>query len=117
MSVTFTAAGVPQDDEGWSELDVNMSNSNAATIAATLGIDLDAGGWAGEMEARDFQGRILLALAIEPSDEGVPAHELPGPGARWIECGRRPGYVQERLGQLHELAQWAVDHGALIWWS
>lgn len=115
MSVTFTAAGVPQDDEGWSELDVNLSNSNAAMVAATLGISMDPD-WSGEMEARDFQGRVLMALAISPADEGMPAYDVPGSGARMIEAGRRPGYLQERLGQLHQLAQWAVDHGALVWW-
>lgn len=112
MSVTFTAAGT---DELF-ELDVNMSNSNAAMVAAALGFSLDPD-WVGEMEARDFQGRVLLALAISPADEGMPSYEHVGPGARMIEGARRPGYLQERLGQLHELASWAVDHGALIWWS
>jgi hypothetical protein len=124
MSVTFTAAtrtfcaefdadllvACPEAEE----LEINMSNSNAAVVCAALGIDLDAEGWCGSLPAEDFLGRVLVALAIQPSDEGIPVHELPTGGVRWVECGRRPGYIQERLGQLHELAQWAVAHGAEV---
>ena len=124
MSVTFTAAtrtfcpefdadmlvSVPEAEE----LEVNMSNSNAAVVCGSLGIDLEEWGWCGGLPAEDFLGRVLVALAIQPSDEGIPSHEVPTGGARWIECGRRPGYIQERLAQLHELAAWAVEHGAEI---
>lgn len=110
MSVTFTAQGAPD------ELDVNMSNSNAATVAASLGIDLDPD-WCGDLPAGDFMGRVLLALAISPADEGMPSFEHAGPGARMIEGARRAGYLQERLGQLRDLAEWATAHGADVWWS
>lgn len=124
MSVTFTAATrtfCPEFDADMlvsipeaEHLEVNMSNSNAAVVCGSLGIDLNEEGWCGSLAADDFLGRVLLALAIQPSDEGIPAHELPTGGVRWIECGRRPGYIQERLGQLHELAAWAVEHGAEV---
>jgi hypothetical protein len=111
MSVTFTAAGADER-----ELDVNMSNSNAAMVAEALGFSLDPD-WCGEMGGADFQGRVLLALAISPADEGMPSYEHAGPGARMIEGARRPGYLQERLGQLHELASFAVETGVEVWWS
>ena len=131
MSVTFTACtrrfcaefnadllvACPEAEE----LEINMSNANAAVVCGALGIDLAAEGWCGSLPAEDFLGRVLVALAIQPADEGIPSHELPrehnGPfpvGPRIVECGRRPGYIQERLAQLHALAQWAVDHQAEI---
>jgi hypothetical protein len=113
MSVTFTA-------DGAEDLDVNMSNSNAAMVVESLGFTLGGDGdWAGEMDAEVFLGRVLLALAISPADEGMPSYEhdrIPGM-ARMIEGARRPGYLQERLEQLRELAIWARDHSTAIWWS
>jgi hypothetical protein len=126
MSVTFNAAtrtfrpefnaDVLMNIPAAEDLEVNMSNSNAARVCSTLGIDLDEEGWCGSMSADDFLGRVLIALAIEPADEGVPSHELPRePGkVLWIEAGRAPGYNQERLTQLRELADWAVANGAEI---
>lgn len=133
MSVTFTAATrtfnsafnavVLRDVPAAEHLAVNMSNTNAAVVCGSLGINLDAAGWCGSLTASDFLGRILVALAVNPADAGIPAHELPvgdaarpawAGEARFIECGRREGYTEERLGQLRELADWAVAHGAEI---
>jgi hypothetical protein len=124
MSVTFAAAArtfnaefnadvimaIPAADD----LSVNMSNTNAARVCETLGIDLDDLGWCGSLPAADFLGRVLVALAVCPVDAGIPAHELSGTSPRWIECGRPEGYLQDRLGQLRELADWAVAHDAEI---
>ena len=127
MSVTFTAASrtfsvefnadVIRSLPAAEELSVNMSNSNAAHVCDALGIDLAEWGWCGSLGAEDFLGRVLMALAVLPVDAGVPAHEVPGPGARVVECGRSEGYAQERLGQLRELADWAVAHQAEISFS
>jgi hypothetical protein len=124
MSVTFTAAtrtfmpefnaDVLMSIPAAEDLSVNMSNANAARVCETLGIDLDEEGWCGSLPAADFLGRVLMALAVLPVDAGVPWHEVPGPGARMIECGRPEGYTQDRLGQLRELADWAVAHDAEI---
>jgi hypothetical protein len=124
MSVTFSAAtstfhaefgaNVLMDVPAAEDLSINMSNSNAARVASTLGIDLDAEGWCGSMDAKDFLGRVLVALALEPADAGMPSHEVPTGGVRWVECGRPAGYAQERLAQLHALAEWAVAHDAVI---
>jgi hypothetical protein len=119
MSVTFSAIGLlpgTDEDGDWApnELDVNMSNSNAATVCAALGLDLNELDWCGTLPAEDFLGRILVALAVSPVDAGVPVHEVPGPGARFIECGRPEGYTQQRLGQLRELADWAVANKATV---
>lgn len=126
MSVTFSAATrafrpefnaeVIMDVPEAEELSVNMSSSNAAHVCASLGLDLEDLGWCGSLAAEDFLGRVLVALAVLPVDAGMPRHELPRePGTvRWIECGRPEGYAQDRLGQLRELADWAIAHGAEI---
>lgn len=128
MTVTFTAAtrsfrpefnvDVLTDIPAAEELSVNMSNSNAAVVCAALGIDLDKLGWCGSMPAEDFLGRVLVALAVNPSDAGRPATVDAAPGrATFVDCGRPEGYVEERLGQLRELADWAVANGAEIAFS
>lgn len=136
MSVTFSAEGllpgVCPIDGGWAPnpLEVNMSNVNAAAVCAALGIDLDAEGWCGSLPAQDFLGRVLVALAIAPVDEGMPSHVLQpgddaGPllgivgenGPTIIQGARRPGHLQERLDQLRQLADWAVVHDADVYWS
>lgn len=125
MSVTFTAATrsfeaafnavVVRDIDAAEFLSVNMSNSNAARVCASLGIDLDAEGWCGSLDAADFLGRVLLALAVDPVDAGRPATVDAAPGrATFIDCGRPQGYTQERLSQLRELADWAIAHDAVI---
>lgn len=134
MSVTFTAEGLESGvdaDGNWepNPLEVNMCNGNAVRVAEALGIDLDADGWCGGTSAEDFQGRVVMALALSPVDEGMPSFQLaPGDnagifgvvqegGPRIIQGARRPGYLQERLGQLHELAQWATANEAEVQWS
>lgn len=111
MSVTFAAQGAP-------DLDINMCNRNAALVCESLGIALDPD-WCGDMAAADFHGRVVLALALAPADEGMPSYDhVTAPGsARMIEGARRPGYLQERLAQLHQLSTWAIAHGAEVWWS
>lgn len=134
MSVTFTASGLlaGTDENGeWepNPLEVNMSNVNALRVADTLGFVLDPyqdGDLCGSLIGEQFLGHVLVALALAPKDEGMPAHELaPGdPGrpawsgeARWVVAERREGYLQDRLLALRDLAQWAVDHHADVTWG
>lgn len=92
---------------------VDVSNSNARVLLDTLGVaagDELAGAEAGEV----FLGRVLLALAVAPADAGVPAHAS-GAG-NVVECGRREGYVQERLLHLHAVAEAAARAGRDVIW-
>ncbi len=125
MSVTFTAAtrtfspefnaDVIRDIPAAEELSVNMSSSNAVHVCASLAIDLEEWGWCGSLPAVDFLGRVLMALAVLPVDAGRPVTVDAEPGrATFVDCGRREGYAQERLGQLRELADWAVANLAVI---
>jgi hypothetical protein len=112
MSVTFGANGIP------AELEVNMNNRNAAFVAESLAISLDPD-WNGDMDASDFQGRVVIALGIAPSDEGMPSYEHnrnPG-NCRIIEGSRPAGYLQDRLNDLHAIAVWATENDQLVWWG
>lgn len=104
MSITFTPESAGPN--------VNMANGNAAEVLDLLGYPTDEP--EGEATAEDFLGRVLLALAlldVSTDDEhGRPTvHD-----GRWVEVGRRPGYLAERLHQLHEIAT-AAQGGTVAW--
>ncbi|WP_341719876.1 hypothetical protein QQG74_09320 [Micromonospora sp. FIMYZ51] len=107
MSITITpnAAEAPS---------INMNGGNAKQVFDLLGLEFD-GDW-GNTTGPDFLGRVLLALALlDTTTDGVGRPEAVD--GRWIEGGRRPGYLAERLTQLHGLALWAIEHGADVEWS
>ncbi|MEU3708368.1 hypothetical protein AB0E82_39530 [Streptomyces anulatus] len=101
MSVTFTAelAGEP----------VNMANANAARVLGALGYAEPCG----VDDAESFLGRVLIALAVDPVDAGRPATAK----GRLIDCGRPQGYVQERLGELRALAEFARERRLDVVWG
>ncbi len=120
MSITITAATITSDGildltsrPGVPELNIN--GGNAAELFNLLGLEFD--GDFGETPAEDFLGRVLLAQALldVTTDDG---HGRPGhTEGRWTTCGRRPGYLADRLTQLHQLATWAHEHDAVVAWS
>lgn len=101
MSVTFFAGAASEE--------VNMANANATRVLSVLGYDE----LAGNAEADDFLGRVLVALALVPVDAGRPATAE----GRFVDCGRRVGYVQERLEELRELAEGARLRGLPVYWG
>ena len=121
MSVTFSALNTTTDQWVADELSVNMANANAAVVLDALGFaeDVAAGDLCGSVPAQDFLGRVLTGFGLAPTDPGRPATEDIGEhGARFIDCGRAPGYVQDRLGQLQALAEAAVaDPQVVITWG
>lgn len=98
---------------------VNLSNRNAADVLGMLGCTHDGEPeMVGACSADDFEGRVLTALALVPVDAGVPAYETASAGgATVLECGRRPGYHQDILGRLHELATWSRARQRTVYWS
>ncbi|MFE6714043.1 hypothetical protein [Streptomyces sp. NPDC057695] len=101
MSVTFFADAAVEE--------VNMANANAARVLDVLGYDE----LAGDAEADDFLGRVLVALALVPADTGRP----PTAEGRFVDCGRRAGYVLERLEDLRVLAEEARASGLPVYWG
>lgn len=125
MTVTFAPAlpalwnGEPILDmqDGGNAPCVNVSNANATTLLDLLGIEHDPCDLFGDLPADGFLGRVLIAQALAGTaadDEGgVPAVRY----GNTIECGRRPGYLAERLAELHEVASWAKAHGGVVAWG
>ncbi|MEV5819353.1 hypothetical protein AB0L22_09270 [Micromonospora haikouensis] len=107
MSITITpnANNAPE---------VNMANGNAAQVLDLLGLTFD-GDW-GTTTGPDFHGRVLLALALLDHATGDVEGRPEVVDDNWVECGRRPGYLAERLAALHDLAVWAVEHHADVEW-
>lgn len=105
----------PQEGD---ELSINLSNVNAAFVLDALGYPRDVyDDLSGSASGEDLAGRISMALALSPEDEGVPAHEAVGSGARVINCGRAPGYLQDRLSDLWALAQFSIKTGRVVTWA
>ena len=63
-----------------------------------------------------LEARVLLrivALALHPADEGVPWHTA---STNVIDCGRRPGYLHDRLTALREVALHAQSSRRRVDW-
>lgn len=101
----------------------------APFVLETLGYAVPEDGdmW-GSATAADFLGRVLLAEAISPTDEGTPARRaLPGEqvgpflavegGAVLHDGGRPAGYLQDVLRRLRALAEVARTHELRITWA
>ncbi|WP_431976005.1 hypothetical protein [Micromonospora haikouensis] len=104
-------------DEVVSWPEVNVSNANAWRLLDALGYlaDEEDPELSGEADAELFLGRVLLALAVAPADAGIPSHtRLDNP--RVIDLGVCPGYLQERLARLRELAEACHTAGRQVTW-
>ncbi|TLQ39474.1 hypothetical protein FEF34_38070 [Streptomyces marianii] len=118
--------------------EVNVSQRNAARLLELLGlrpgVSADSaahqaeapansveptnqrpltGDGAGDTTAEDFLGRVLVALALTPEDEGIDGYW----SGRTHMGGRRAGYLQQRLAELHALAQWCAARGRGVVWG
>ena len=106
---------------------INVTSLNAGDLFRALGLLADELAEAaaedspfegGSMTAAEFLGRVLLALAISPSDEGRPEIERTNTrGNTSVLCSRQAGYLQMRLAELHDLAQFAASRDRQIHWS
>lgn len=93
---------------------VNMSSKNAVDVFSTLGVNLmTADDWAGTFDAADLYGRITLALGV--TDESLPTDDVTYGNV--VECGRRQGYVQDKLQELRTVVEYAQQRGRLVCWS
>jgi hypothetical protein len=109
MSITFSIAGQDSDET------INLSNANAWTLLEWIGIAPDHGGTVPARELAALTRRRLWPEVRERNDEGVAPSVDKAPGrCTMIDCGRRPGYFQERAEQLLRLAEAAGD-GAIAW--
>jgi hypothetical protein len=109
VSISFSST-IDFDNE------VNLSNANAVGVLRLLGITPEntENFWnGGSLPAEDFLGRVLIALAVNPADAGVPATQE----GNFIDAGRREGYFDERLGELRDIAEKAFAEGGKVQWG
>lgn len=90
-------------------VEVNMSQTNAAAVIERLGVTFD---YCGTIDPDELIGRALTGN-VGRDDTGVN-HTHTG---NMIDCGVRPGYYNDRLGQLADLATYAKDNGFQISWG
>lgn len=105
---------------------IDVTSVNARALLDVLGITREeCPDLVGGEDAETFLGRVLMAQAVNPADAGVPAREVPKRDAEgnvvvrtgaWIDCGRDPGYIDERLAQLRTLAEFArAENREVVW--
>lgn len=101
------------------DLSINLSNTNAALILETIGINVDFEyGISGRMGASDFLGHVMVALAADRDGSAVPAVTYSTPGhASFTDCGLPENYVQGRLEALADIAYEAMRLGRDIVWA
>ena len=98
---------------------LRVSNGNGVRLLQTLGLSTeDDIAYSGSVPADDFLGRILIALALEPVDEGLPLVEsITSGGARLVDCGRPEGYIQDKLKALLNVVEFAKSQNSNITWG
>jgi len=98
---------------------VNVANRNAIDLLSALGypVDLDDPDMFGDEDAAAFLGRVEVALALAPADNGLVEVTWSTGGAVNIDCARRPGYLQGRLSDLRDLALACQRSGQRVMWG
>jgi hypothetical protein len=96
---------------------VNVSNLNAREILSVLGVtqaeDEEYLELCGSMPAEQFAGSVLLGIAVNPTDAGAPVVDE----GNFVECGREAGYIDARLAELREVAEYALARNLQVVWS
>lgn len=122
MSITF--APYVQSGNGWTiqedarldpeTFEVDCSNANAADLLLALGWDCDPAN--SEPLPIDAFANLVTAALRRHLDHRSPETEpvtVAEPGRMTlIHCGRRPGYIEERLSDLAQLTQRSRSTGA-----
>lgn len=101
------------------EPEVNMSNSNSVLLLDVLGIQVGEAfeeRCGGELDAKDFLGRVLIAEGVSPVDAGRP-ETITKSGITMIDCGRPEGYINEKLDALREVAEWSIANNRSVVWG
>lgn len=92
---------------------VDMKLRDGLDMLTALGFSADPAAVHGEVQPADLLGRLLLADALTPADEGVPTTE----DGRWTTGGRSEGWTQRKLAELRTLAELAQTQGVPVGWS
>lgn len=128
MSVDFRPEYLDSDDDDWFFVSgevptFNIANGNAHSVLGALGLvspesalsrdPFDTAELVGFADAKQVLGTALLYLAVEPEDSGLVSYETTGNhlgGIQSFDCGRREGYIQEKLIEIVKICEWAIAH-------
>lgn len=112
-------------------IEINMANRNAVRVLLALGYITDADlaaddaptfagipmvgvDLSGHDSADSFLGRVLMALALSPTDEGMPTNQI---ASNVTAFGWASGDLQNRLTALHQLAVQCAAQGSAVTWA
>lgn len=114
MSVEFTTTNITTDV--FSEDLMSVANNWAEMFAESLGITESDDVWIGSESISEFKGRVLMALAVAPYDEGLVGDLAVTPfGA--VLVTRDEGYLQEKLEALLRIVESGErqGHDLVVW--
>lgn len=100
--------------------ELNVHNQGAGALLRLLHLTGYDNELSGEIDAAALIARIRAVGRVRPVDPGTPTVEGGGPGTgqcHWVEVGRRPGYLNDRLGDLLQVAEHAQTLGRTVSWS
>jgi len=98
------------------EPEAQMSNANAVDILDALEILANedfSDRCVGSMKAAEMLERVLIAEAVAPEYSGLTTMQI----ENVIYCGRPADYIQRKLAQLREVAEWAIENGRDVTWA
>jgi hypothetical protein len=119
MGITFGAIDehgmpLPHDED---RHEPNCAAGNQRLVLATLGfVPAADGDEYGVCTAGDLYARCLLALALIDDAAAVPGHTDPKQH-NFHYCGRRAGYLVDKLHELREHAEWCAAHDLRVQWT
>ena len=115
MSVYYSTTNSINPEE-YSEGDVNVAYGWAMLVGEALGFtDFEEIAFGSE-SLETFKGRVLLALAVAPEDEGLPLHTVDTILGR-ARTQRRPGYLQDKLRAILSVVEAGErqGHDTVLW--
>lgn len=117
MSISIYSQNVATED--YQDTGINVSNSNFSAIMNALGLDSQQGcGQLPLVEFKEALQRYLSSDIKEYVDGGLRPVKEKGTGATFIFCGRREGYITEKVQRLLVAIQIAESNGKdLIYWG
>ena len=117
MSVTFFPSSNPAKASTFKD-DINVSEWNAGLILSALRVDHHYKAGVSSIDEFINRGRNWLRENIGKTDAGELSSVDNEPSkATFIHCGRREGYLNERLHSLVVMAEKAKSQGAthIVW--
>jgi len=116
MSVSFTTSSTTTPNV-WSEDQASVAYGWAMLVGEALGFtSFEDEVCLGEESIESFKGRVLLALAVAPEDEGMPVHTV-GTVLGEARTHRPAGYLQAKLRALLSVVESGErqGHDTVVW--